>query len=89
MTDEELDLKAQEWFLLAKSLDWKSYDPFDLLISPYLVNLPALSPFLARLVLQLGKISGAWIRRLLKVDCLTRKQKRFRITLNRRYCSVK
>ncbi len=67
MADQGFELKSQEWFLLAASLDWKSFDPFDLLLSPYLKKLPSFSPFFARLAIQLGKASNASIRRILKI----------------------
>jgi len=67
MADQSVSQKAQEWFLLAKILDWKSYDPYDILLSPPLENLRIVAPFLARLAIQIGRFSGATIRRLLKI----------------------
>jgi hypothetical protein len=67
MVDQDIPQKAQEWFLLAKRLGWKSYDPYDILLSPPLEKLRTLSPFLARLAIQFGKFSGASIRWLLKI----------------------
>jgi polysaccharide biosynthesis protein VpsJ len=54
-------------FELAERLGWRSYDPFDVLLSPYLRRLPRVSPLAARVAVQVGRRSGARLRRALRV----------------------
>jgi polysaccharide biosynthesis protein VpsJ len=59
--------KVHEWFELAEKLEWKSYDPFDFLQSPYLGWIQRYSSISARILVQIGKHSGFNARRLLKI----------------------
>lgn len=68
MVHHELSSKAQDWFLLAEGLNWESFDPYDILLSPHLRFLQSISPLLARVSTQVGKHSGALIRRLISVQ---------------------
>lgn len=68
MDNQEVSAKAHEWFLLAESLEWKSFDPFDLLLSPYFKDIQKVLPLAARLCVQVGKRSGSAIRHLCKVS---------------------
>src|SRR5262249_28845195 len=52
---------------LGESVEWRSHDPWDLLLSPVARRLPEISPFAARVVLQVGRRSGVGLRRLLRV----------------------
>ena len=56
-----------KWFNIAEKLDWKSYDPFDFLLSPYLGCIHRNSSIAARIFVQIGKHSGEKARRLLKI----------------------
>lgn len=67
MATQRLSLNAQSWFYLAEKLEWKSYDPYDLLLSPYLKRFQLSSPLIARLLVQFGKPSGINLRRILKI----------------------
>jgi hypothetical protein len=58
---------VRRMFDVASRLDWKSYDPFDLLLSPHLRSVPRLSPFAARVLVQTGRRTGVRVRRLLRV----------------------
>lgn len=58
---------AQRLFELAEALDWRSYDPYDVLLSPVGGRLAQRSAFAARLLLQVGKHSGTGLRRVLRV----------------------
>jgi len=58
---------AQFWFEMAECLDWRCYDPYDLLASPYLRRCPEISTFAARAIVQIGRRSGTAIRRLLRI----------------------
>jgi hypothetical protein len=58
---------ARRAFELGEALDWKSYDPYDILLSPATRLVHKRSPLAARVLLQLGKRSGSQLRRLLKV----------------------
>jgi hypothetical protein len=62
-----LENAARCAFDTASGIDWRSYDPFDLLLSPYLGGLRRRSPLAARVFVQIGKRSGARTRRLLRV----------------------
>jgi hypothetical protein len=62
-----LESAARSAFDTASGIDWRSYDPFDLLLSPYLGGLPRRTPFAARVCVQIGKRSGARTRRWLRV----------------------
>jgi len=53
---------------LGAGSEWRSYDPWDLLLSPSAHRLPQLSPLAARVVIQLGRRSGLGLRRLLRVS---------------------
>jgi hypothetical protein len=64
---ERLVDAAHALFRLAETLDWKSYDPYDILLSPLAGRVPDRLPLLARLLLQLGRRSGVTLRRLLRV----------------------
>lgn len=64
---EALVAAARRAFEIAERLDWKSYDPFDVLLSPYARRLQVRSQFAARGLVQIGKRSGCRLRRLLKV----------------------
>jgi hypothetical protein len=64
---ERLAAALQRDFSLGESLEWRSHDPWDLLLSPFARRLPAIFPFAARVVLQLGRRSGVGLRRLLRV----------------------
>ena len=54
-------------FSVGESVEWRSHDPWDLLLSPFARRLPQISPFTARVVLQLGRRSGVGLRRVLRV----------------------
>jgi hypothetical protein len=54
-------------FSLGERVDWRSHDPYDLLLSPFARRIPQISPLAARVFVQLGRRSGANIRRLLRV----------------------
>lgn len=54
-------------FSFGETVEWRSHDPWDLLLSPFARRLPQISPFAARLVLQTGRRSGVGLRRVLRV----------------------
>jgi hypothetical protein len=58
---------ARGAFELAAALDWKSYDPYDALMSPLGRRIRSRSWLGARVVVQLGKRTGAGFRRALGV----------------------
>src|SRR5581483_7773435 len=58
---------AQHAFELGADLDWKSFDPYDLLLSPLGRVVQERTWFGARLVVQAGRHSGVHVRRLLRV----------------------
>jgi hypothetical protein len=62
-----LETEARRAFDTASGIDWRSHDPFDLLLSPYLGGLRRHAPLAARVFVQVGKRSGARTRRLLRV----------------------
>jgi len=62
-----LESEARRAFDTASGLDWRSYDPFDLLLSPFLGGLRQTSPLAARVCVQFGKRAGTGTRRLLRV----------------------
>ena len=62
-----LEAAASRAFDTASGIDWRSYDPFDLLLSPYLGGLRRRTPFVARVFVQIGRRSGARTRRWLRV----------------------
>ena len=62
-----LESGARGAFDTASDLDWRSHDPFDVLLSPYLGGLRGRAPLAARVFVQIGKRSGARTRRLLRV----------------------
>lgn len=71
MNDESertaLETAARRAFDTASGIDWRSHDPFDLLLSPYLGGLRQRAPFAARVFVQIGRRSGGRTRRLLRV----------------------
>ena len=58
---------ARGAFALGEALDWRSYDRDDILLSPLTRPLIDVSPFAARVVLQIGRRSGWRVRRLLRI----------------------
>jgi len=64
---EQLIAAVRQDFALGPRVAWRSHDPYDLLLSPFVRRVPQVSPFAARLVLQLGRRSGMGLRRLLRV----------------------
>ncbi len=64
--DAGLRAALEHGFRLAEQLDWRSHDPYDLLLSPYARPL-ATSPFAARAWIQVGKRTGGGVRRILRV----------------------
>jgi hypothetical protein len=64
---EALVTAARSAFETAERLDWKSYDPFDVLLSPYARRIQARSPLVARGLVQMGKRFGCGLRRFLNV----------------------
>jgi hypothetical protein len=62
-----LESAARRAFDTASAIEWRSHDPFDFLLSPYLGGFRRRSPFAARVFVQIGKRSGAGTRRLLRV----------------------
>ena len=58
---------AQRYFFRADELSWRSHDPFDLLLSPYLGWLRWTSPYAARVAVQIGRRNGIRLRRMLRV----------------------
>ena len=63
----ELADSARTLLRLAEALDWRSYDPYDLLLARPLRGLPRRSPLLARVAVQAGRRLGAAPRRLLGI----------------------
>jgi hypothetical protein len=63
----ELITAARAAFELGQSLDWKSHDPYDVLLSPFARPLRTAWPLGARILLQIGKRSGRRFRTLLRV----------------------
>lgn len=57
---------ARRVFELGERLDWKSYDPYDVLLSP-VGRVAERAPLGARILLQLGKHSGSSLRQVLRV----------------------
>jgi hypothetical protein len=62
-----LESEARRAFETASGMDWRSHDPFDLLLSPYLGGLRRRAPLVSRVFVQIGKRSGARTRRVLRV----------------------
>ena len=62
-----LESAARRAFDTASGIDWRSYDPFDFLLSPYLGALRRRAPLFARVSVQIGKRSGPRARRWLRV----------------------
>jgi hypothetical protein len=58
-------LKQQYYF--ADKLNWTSFDPFDILLSPYLKDVQSNSLLASRILIQIGKRSGQDIRKMLKI----------------------
>jgi polysaccharide biosynthesis protein VpsJ len=67
MPREVLVCAARRRFELAEALDWKSYDPYDILLSPSTRLLREWSPLASRILIQLGRRSGSRLRRILSV----------------------
>lgn len=65
---DRLERVIWDAFLTAQTLDWRSYDPFDLLLSPVLSPLQGFSRGLARVAVQVGKRSGERLRTALRVE---------------------
>ena len=63
----ELELACRTAFELGGRLEWRSHDPFDLLLSPFTRPVGAVSSLAARAVVQLGRRTGTAIRRTLRV----------------------
>ena len=63
----DLERATRRAFDTASGIDWRSHDPFDLLLSPYLGGLRRRTPLGARVFVQIGKRSGARTRKLLRV----------------------
>src|SRR5439155_16870161 len=64
---EALTGAAREAFELGARLDWRSHDPYDLLLSPLGGAVQTRTWLGARLVVQLGRRTGAGVRRALRV----------------------
>lgn len=64
---EQLIAAVLRDFSLGARVEWRSHDPYDVLLSPFVRRVPQVSPLAARLVLQLGRRSGMGLRRLLRV----------------------
>lgn len=64
---DELIAAARAAFELGQTLDWKSHDPYDVLLSPFARPLRTAWPLGARILLQIGKRSGRRFRTLLRV----------------------
>lgn len=62
-----LESAARRAFDTASRVDWRSHDPFDLLLSPYLGGLRRRAPLVGRVFVQIGKRSGARTRKRLRV----------------------
>lgn len=67
LSRDELIAGARAAFELGQTLDWKSHDPYDVLLSPFARPLRAAWPLGARILLQIGKRSGRRLRTLLLV----------------------
>jgi hypothetical protein len=63
---DELREAAHHAFELGEGVDWRSHDPFDLLLSPY-ARLLTRSPLAARMWIQVGRRTGRRTRRVLGV----------------------
>jgi glycosyltransferase involved in cell wall biosynthesis len=64
---EALAAGAREAFELGRSLDWKSHDPYDLLLSRLGHAVQTRSWLGARVVVQVGRRTGSGVRRILGV----------------------
>jgi hypothetical protein len=53
---------ARQAFNVGEALSWRSYDPYDILLSPLLGVVFNRSPLLSRLLLQVGRRSGRHVR---------------------------
>ncbi len=58
---------ARACFLIAERSDWKSGDPYDILLSPALGAVRRVSPFASRVLIQAGRRMGPGLRRALGV----------------------
>src|SRR4051812_45375101 len=64
---EAVAIAARRGFDLGQRLNWRSYDPYDLLLSPYLIRIQSVSHFGSRVVIQVGKHFGERLRRAFAV----------------------
>ena len=64
---ETLTGAAREAFELGSRLDWRSHDPYDLLLSPVGRAVQGRSWFAARVLVQVGRRSGPTVRAALRV----------------------
>ncbi len=58
---------ARTLFALAERMEWRGYDPYDLLLSPLLRGTPHVAPLLARALIQAGRRTGVTPRRWLGI----------------------
>jgi polysaccharide biosynthesis protein VpsJ len=58
---------ARQAFELGERLEWKSYDPYDILLSPSSRLVRQRSPLAARVLMQVGRRSGSRLRRVLRI----------------------
>jgi len=58
---------AREAFEIAQRREWRSHDPYDLLLAPFGPPVQSRSTFAARVLVQAGKRSGSRLRRVLRV----------------------
>jgi hypothetical protein len=63
VSNDALGSAARQAFSVGEALDWRSYDPYDILLSPYLGRAFDGPRLLARALLQLGKLTGQRARR--------------------------
>ena len=63
-----LSRAAKNWFRLADELNWCSYDPFDILLSPYLAHIRLYFPLGGRIIIRIGKFCGNKTRKVLKIN---------------------
>jgi hypothetical protein len=64
---EELVTTARHAFDVADAMAWKTYDPYDILLSPFTALVRGRSPLLARVLLQVGRRAGPRTRSLLRI----------------------
>jgi polysaccharide biosynthesis protein VpsJ len=66
LTPDEVASEAAEALRRAREVDWRSHDPFDVLLSPLAAPIRRSLP-LSRVAVQLGKRGGRRLRRVLRV----------------------